>query len=49
MPNSRLKLQDQINPDYYWRAFYENGDQAVGVWERRFPLSSKSVQPIKPL
>ncbi|NOT83473.1 MAG: hypothetical protein HOP02_01560 [Methylococcaceae bacterium] len=34
-PTVREKLQAQINQDYHWRAFDQNGAQAVGIWERR--------------
>lgn len=39
MPAVRQKLQSQINRDYQWRAFYQNGSQAVGIWERRLPIN----------
>lgn len=35
LPGVREKLQEQINLDYHWRAFYQNGPEAVGIWERR--------------
>ncbi|MEQ1635129.1 MAG: DUF2298 domain-containing protein [Methylococcales bacterium] len=34
-PAVREKLQAQIGRDYHWRAFDQNGAQAVGIWERR--------------
>jgi uncharacterized membrane protein len=33
-PGTREKLQAQIGLDYHWRAFYQNGTEAVGIWER---------------
>ena len=42
MPNVREKLQAQISRDYHWRAFYQNGAQAVGIWERRLQVTDKN-------
>lgn len=42
MPDVRQKLQAQISRDYHWRAFYQNGSQAVGIWERRLPVPNKN-------
>jgi uncharacterized membrane protein len=41
-PNAREKLQAQISRDYHWRAFYQNGAQAVGIWERRIQVTDKN-------
>ncbi|MFZ2268789.1 MAG: DUF2298 domain-containing protein [Azonexus sp.] len=35
MPQARQKLQAAIGRDFDWRAFYQNGEQQVGIWERR--------------
>jgi uncharacterized membrane protein len=37
MPNVREKLQGQISRAYHWRAFFQSGSEAVGIWERRLP------------
>jgi hypothetical protein len=49
MPTARLKLDKEISRDYHWRAFYQNGEQAVGVWELRMPLLLKNAQLQKQL
>jgi uncharacterized membrane protein len=40
MPTVRLKLEAQISRDYHWRTFYQNGDQSVGIWERRSQIAA---------
>jgi uncharacterized membrane protein len=40
MPAVRLKLEAQICRDYHWRTFYQNGDQSVGIWERRSQIAA---------
>lgn len=49
IPEARVKLQDQIGHDYHWRAFYQNGTQAVGIWERRLQETNSKSQQVKPL
>jgi uncharacterized membrane protein len=44
IPTARLKLDKEISRDYHWRAFYQNGEQAVGVWELRMPLLLKNAR-----
>jgi uncharacterized membrane protein len=34
-PRVRQKIQKSISPHYEWRSFYQNGKEAVGMWERR--------------
>ena len=41
MPEVRQKLQTQISREYQWRAFYQNGAQAAGIWERRLQVTDK--------
>jgi Uncharacterized membrane protein (DUF2298) len=42
IPSVRQKLQAQISRDYHWRAFHQNGAEAVGIWERRLPDPNKN-------
>ncbi|MEQ1545632.1 DUF2298 domain-containing protein [Methyloglobulus sp.] len=44
MPDVRQKLQSQISRDYHWRAFYQNGSEAVGIWERRLLDSNQKAR-----
>jgi uncharacterized membrane protein len=34
-PGVRQQLNEIIGHDFSWRSFYQNGEQQVGIWERR--------------
>ena len=34
-PTARLQIQEQIVDTYYWKPFWKNGDDELGVWIRK--------------
>ena len=43
MPNARQSLQNLISLHYQWRSFSENGEEIVGMWERRAHVKNEEL------